>query len=76
MAYPKSCRTELCLDIISRIAHRGVVSKQSLIREFNVSERPIERNMKLILKFCKGIYTAKRGRLVEYHCTGNPFLPL
>ena len=47
-AYPKCCRTELCLDIISRIAHRGSVSKQSLIREMNVSERTIERNMKLI----------------------------
>ena len=72
-AYPKCCRTELCLDIISRIAHRGSVSKQSLIREMNVSERTIERNMKLILKFCRGIHIVKRGRLVEYHCTGNPF---
>lgn len=76
MAHPKSCRTELCLDIISRIAQRGAVSKQSLIREFNVSERTIERNMKLILKFCKGIHPIKRGRLIEYHCEGNPFLSL
>ena len=73
MAYRKCCRTELCLDIISRISHRGVMSKQGLIREFNVSERTIERNMKLILKFCKGIHPIKRGRIVEYHCTDNPF---
>ena len=72
----KCCRTEQCLQIISRIAQHGVISKQSLIREFNVSERTIERNMKLILKFCKGIHPIKRGRIVEYHCEGNPFLSL
>ena len=64
----------MCLRIIERISQRGFMSKQHLIREFGVSERTIERDMKLILRICKGIRPVKIGRQIEYHCdTKNPF---